>query len=348
MIKVSIIVPVYNVDKYLRRCIESIMNQTLKEIEIILVDDGSTDKSSMICDEYAKLDNRIKIIHKANGGLSDARNKGLDMVRGKYIGFVDSDDFVSIDMFNHLYNNSINADIVSCEYIKFYSDDYRNFKKNSKKIKMKEFNNVEALENYFGEYHDKREIQTVVWNKIYKKELFEDIRFPFGKLYEDGYVTYKLLYKSRKIVHLYEELYYYFQREDSLVRSEFSLKVLKSYDDRREMFKFLYDKVPSINNRSAQLYIDKYFTLYKQIIKSKSKDADIILFKYKIKNELKQDKRLIMEAEISSKLKLKVLLFIINYRFIYLFEYTNKKISLIKNIRNNMKNKIKLHKHNRV
>ncbi|MCR1823330.1 glycosyltransferase family 2 protein, partial [Terrisporobacter muris] len=261
---ISIIVPVYNVEQYIRRCLDSLINQTFKEIEIILVDDGSTDSSGRICDEYAKIDDRVKVIHKENGGLSDARNKGIDIAQGEYIGFVDSDDFVSLDMFQYMYSyNDIKADIVSCEYKKIYDNNKINTRDKSKKINVKEFNNIEALENYFGEYSDKREIQVVVWNKIYKKELFEDIRFPFGKLYEDGYVTYKLLYKAKKIIHLYEELYYYFQREGSLIRSEFSLNVLKSYDDRREIFRFLYDKVPSINSKSAQLYINKYLALYK-------------------------------------------------------------------------------------
>lgn len=322
MILVSIIVPVYNVEQYLERCLDSLVNQTLKDIEIILVDDGSTDDSGNICDKYAKKDKRIKVIHKENGGLSDARNIGLSIARGKYIGFVDSDDFISLDMYKKLFNciEHGNYDIASCEFKKVYEYNEKEIASNTMKIITKEYDNIQALENYFDEYTDKREMQTVVCNKIYRRELFDNIKFPYGKLYEDGYVTYKLLYKSKKVIHIYEELYYYFQREGSLIRSEFSLKVLKSYDDRREIFKFLYNKVPSINRKSAERYINKYFTLYKQIINFNSNDEEILLYKDKIKDDLKQDKKLLLKSGINNVLKLKLELFILNYKFIYFFE----------------------------
>ena len=322
MIAISIIVPVYNVEKYLERCLDSIINQTQNDLEIILVDDGSTDNSGNICDKYAIKDKRIKVIHKENKGLADARNCGLDLAQGECVSFIDGDDFIHPQMMEILYNNinNNNADIASCEFKKVYEYNKKEIASNTREIITREYDNIQALENYFGEYRDKKEMQIVVWNKIYRRELFDNIKFPYDKLYEDGYVTYKLLYKSKKIIHIYEELYYYFQREGSLIRSEFSLKVLRSYDDRREIFNFLYNKVPSINRKSAEGYINKYFTLYKQIISSNTNDEEILLYKDKIKNDLKQDKKLLLKSGINNLLKLKLVFFILNYKFIYFFE----------------------------
>ena len=183
---ISIIVPVYNVEKYLNRCFDSILNQTFTDFELILVDDGSTDNSGIICYEYKTKDNRIKVIHKENGGLSSARNAGLDIARGKYIGFVDSDDFINKDMYKILFDTiqANNSDMVICDYYKVNEDDinkFRNLKCNCENIKIKNLNNLESIDNLFltGEKF------IYAWNKLYKRELFNDLRYEKGRIYEN-------------------------------------------------------------------------------------------------------------------------------------------------------------------
>ena len=201
MCKISVIVPVYNVERFLRECIESIISQTYKDLEIILVNDGSTDKSPLICEEYKKIDARVIVLHKENGGLSDARNKGIDISTGEYIGFVDSDDFIENDMYELLLNNikKVEADIATCGVI-------------SEKVKDKNFYKEEIIVNAHDGLKEmlmERSMNTSACDKLYKRSLFDEIRYPKDKLYEDLYTTYKLLHKANKIVISNQKKYYY-------------------------------------------------------------------------------------------------------------------------------------------
>lgn len=209
MIKVSVIVPIYNVEKYLRRCIDSLINQTLKEIEIILVNDGSTDKSQDIIDSYSKkYPERIISLIKKNGGLSDARNYGLPYAKGKYIGFVDSDDYVDEKMFQLLFESAEenSADIVTCDYYKVYGD---------KKILVKSRN-----------FENKNDMLiaplAAAWNKIYRREMLEKsgIIFPKGLIYEDTEFYAKLAMYCNKISYVEKPLVYYVQRVGSIANSQ--------------------------------------------------------------------------------------------------------------------------------
>lgn len=211
---ISIIVPIYNVEKYLKRCIDSIVNQTYKKLEIILVDDGSTDKSSNICDNYAKEDNRIKVIHKKNGGISETRNIGIENCQGKFIGFVDPDDYIGKDLYNILHHNLIesDSDISICNFktFEFESIDFTNI------IGYIQYNNIDALKELIFD----KKITSHLWNKLYKKELFDSIKFPLNKIYEDLSVMYLLFYKSKKIVFSNSIQYGYYQRANSLCNSK--------------------------------------------------------------------------------------------------------------------------------
>lgn len=223
--KVSIIVPVYNVERYLNKCIDSILSQTFKDFELILVDDGSTDSSSQICDEYLKKDNRIKVIHKNNGGLSSARNIGLDMAKGEYISFIDSDDYVSNKYIEILYTDILNndADISICEN--------KRFKKNSENLLECINLNIDILnpEKALLNLYDKdRMTYVIVCGKMYKKSLFNDIRFPPNKINEDSFVIYKLYIKSKKIVYNNSKLYFYRRTENSIMNKKFTKK---NFDD---------------------------------------------------------------------------------------------------------------------
>lgn len=207
---ISVIVPVYKTESYLARCINSIINQTYKNLEIILIDDGSPYQCGMICDEYAARDPRIKVIHQQNAGLSTARNAGLKIASGHYIGFVDSDDWIDADMFEILYKgaSTFKAQIAICGF--YYAGGRKHKEVREKDITL--YNRRDALNNLLRD----ETVTNHVWNKLFKKELFEGIYFPDGRNYEDRVVTYKLFEKAERIVFLNSSKYYYLRRDDSI------------------------------------------------------------------------------------------------------------------------------------
>ncbi len=210
---ISVIIPIYKVEYYIHKCIDSVLNQSYKNLEIILVDKGPPDRCGGICDEYAMVDNRIKVIHKENGGLSDARNVGIESATGSYITLIDGDDWIHNKYIEKLYKliKIKNADIAVCNFIKTYTE---NVPQVEDEIIICEFSNIEALKQLTDKYY----IQMVVaWGKLYKKELFEHIRYPLGKTHEDEFTTHKLLFKASKIVFTTEPLLYYRQRKDSIM-----------------------------------------------------------------------------------------------------------------------------------
>ncbi len=219
---ISIIMPIYKAEDYLNNSITSILNQTLENFELILVDDGSPDNSGKICDELALNDNRIKVIHKENGGASTARNAGLDIAQGEFIAFVDSDDWIEPNMFETLFNlaKEHNADISQCNYIKVENEDEKII--NDDKEIIISFNNIESLNNLYNEMY----VSTVVlWNKIYKKSLFNKIRFPNMRIFEDEAIMYKLLFESKKLVYTNKKLYYYRNTPDSIMDAKFDKNI---------------------------------------------------------------------------------------------------------------------------
>lgn len=209
--KISIIVPVYKVEQYIHKCVDSILAQTFTDFELILVDDGSPDNCGEICDEYAVNDNRIKVIHKENGGLASARNAGLDIVKGDYIGFVDSDDWIEKDMYELLYNMCIknNCDIASCTSKIYYSD--KIVITGTHPLIIHDRN--EAMKTMLeGELYDE-----VVWTKLFKRSLLKDIKFPVGMTYEDTAFTYKVIHRSEKVCCIGKPKYNYIKRDNSMM-----------------------------------------------------------------------------------------------------------------------------------
>ncbi len=246
---ISIIVPVYNVEAYLKRCIESIINQTYKDIEIILVDDGSTDNSSKICDEYKNKDKRIKVIHKVNGGLSSARNRGLDIAKGKYIGFVDSDDYISPKMYEILYKELINnkADMAMCDSI---------YIKNDNKIindyNITIFTKKDAIKRLLT---TDNKVNPSAWNKLYKKELFKNIRYPIGFVYEDIITTYLIINKCKKIVYLNCKLYKYNVRNNSIINYKNKNTIYNKLEIVEKRAKLIKKEYPDYLNLVINNYI---------------------------------------------------------------------------------------------
>ncbi|AMQ07887.1 glycosyltransferase family 2 protein [Sporosarcina psychrophila] len=233
---VSIIVPIYKVEKYLHRCVESILNQTYKNLEIVLVNDGSPDGCGEICDEYAKLDERVKVIHKNNGGLSDARNAGIEIAKGEYITFIDSDDWIHVGYIEKLYKllKKTDSDISVGNFIRISTENTQ--VENSKEV-VYEYSNIEALEQLLGEFY----VQMVIaCGKLYKRKLFDDIRFPLGRIHEDEFTTYKLIYKAKKVVLTTSQLLYYWQRENSIMGVGFNIKnrlhAMDAFKERADFF----------------------------------------------------------------------------------------------------------------
>ena len=275
---ISIIIPIHNTALYLIRCLESIINQTLKPIEIICVNDGSTDSSLEILASYQKIDSRIKIITQEYKGVSEARNIGINNAIGTYIGFVDSDDYISPEMFEKLYNaiKKNNTDIVVCNY----------FKKEKEEIKPNSKKNSYLIDNesqYLEELLLDENIQNYLWTRLYKKELFKDIKFPKDKVFEDIFISTDLIGRIDSAYYLEEPLYCYCIREDSIT-NKIDKKVIddaiESYYNRYLKIKDHYKELEETNVFSMLKWLsgfkkcfdikdefhEKYKTILKEII----------------------------------------------------------------------------------
>lgn len=240
---ISIIVPVYNVEKYLDSCLKSLCNQSYKNIEIILVDDGATDNSGKMCDDWTKKDSRIVAYHKKNGGLSDARNYGIPYANGDIIAFVDSDDIVSENMISYLYDLMVkeDADISICDPAHFYPDKENKFEEGTF---TKSFNSEDAI----CEMLYQTSFLVSAWAKLYKKSVFNDVLFPVGMLFEDSAVMYKLFYNVNKVAYGNGKLYGYMHRENSITTAQFSKRDLDILTICKEMRDFAKDKSERIQN----------------------------------------------------------------------------------------------------
>ena len=219
---VSVIVPIYGVEEYLEKCINSIITQTYNNLEIVLVDDGSPDRCPKICDEYARKDSRIKVIHKKNGGLSDARNAGIDCACGEYFIFVDSDDWIESTMVEHLLNTckKYNVKLAACG---------RNITDGSE-IKGKAFEGAEIVystEEALNEILSGKSLDVAAWDKIYSRELFDNIRFPVGENNEDIAVFYKIVDSAGKVAHTGTTEYFYRSRPGSITKLKYSTDARK-------------------------------------------------------------------------------------------------------------------------
>lgn len=264
-VKITIIVPIYKVEKYLAKCIDSILNQTFKEFELILVNDGSPDSCGEICEEYSIRDKRVKVIHKKNGGLSSARNAGINIARGEYIAFVDSDDFIHKNMYEILYTNAINtsSDIVICDYFIVSEKEIIQDESCQIKIQPKTFTNIEALREL---YRDDRIKFVVAWNKLYKKSLFSKLRYKEGRIHEDEFIIHTILYECSKVSYLPVKLYFYLQTDNSIIRSPYNIKRLDRVYALRERVEF-FKKIKQLKlQHHAELkYIQSLFANYKNI-----------------------------------------------------------------------------------
>lgn len=294
---ISVIVPVYNTEKYLRKCIESIQEQTLSDIEIILVDDGSTDSSLSICESYKANDCRIVIIHKENGGLSSARNSGLDRAKSLYVGFVDSDDYIDKDMFYQLYHSLVEfaADISTCGvYDVFGHKTIVKTHKNERYV----LDRISACEMVLKQKLN----ATIMPNKLFRKDLFEGLRFPVGKVMEDDFICTKLFLRSNRVAVLTTPYYYYIHRPQSITTTRFrisDLDPIEAYDYNFELVKEAYPVL--IETMNARKCWARFYTLDK-LYRSQEEQSYPKLEK-ELLQYLKDRKRLILFGDFFSIIK---------------------------------------------
>lgn len=281
MVKFSVIVPVYKVEDYLPRCIESILNQTISDFELILVDDGSPDRSGAICDEYAARDCRIRVIHQANGGLSAARNTGIEWAlsnsESEWITFIDSDDWVHCRYLESLYRatQKYNTSISMCWLIKTEGEE----------VCPESFEAVlrstEEAYTYNGQM-----IASFACGRLYRKELFLNQRFPVGKLWEDMYVVHKILFQFRQIAVIEQPLYYYYRNPDSIIRGKWSEKkkdIITANEE--EIFPFFKERYPSV----YKLALNGYYEVLTGSIgmaREAACDADVKELRHKLRKSM--------------------------------------------------------------
>lgn len=242
---ISIIVPIYNVEPYLRRCVESLLKQSYADFEMILVDDGSPDNCGAICDEYAAMDHRVQVIHKPNGGLSDARNAGLAIARGEYIAFVDSDDWVAEDYLERLRFalSETGADICECDVIKTSGEET-----SSEQGTPVAYETEGALTQLINDGVFRQH----VWNKLYRREVISDILFPKGKTNEDEFWTYQVFGNAKKVAKISDILYFYFQRPGSIMGETYSLKRLDALEAKLQRQKYIDTRFPQLSVQTKQ------------------------------------------------------------------------------------------------
>ncbi len=318
---ISVIVPVYNVEKYIRKCLDSIINQSYKNLEIIVINDGSTDASGQICDDYAKKDSRVKVIHQKNKGLSNARNTGINHASGAYITFADSDDWMEPEMYQVLYKNLIDhqADISICGS--------KNVSRNSEKIrnrrpKIIKYTQAEYVKKYLK--IGSQSCEYYVWNKLYKKELITDDQYPANLTSEDVLGTYKAILRAKTVTVTTQPLYHYRQNDGSIT-SSFSTKDFDLLE--------IWDKVVKYTEKNAPQYLDyailnrkriNLTLLYRIAINGAANQPDYSTIIRDLMNNLKNDKHTLLHSPIPFTRKILTFLFCINYKLTANFLYTLK------------------------
>ena len=315
MPKVSVIVPVYNVEKYVKKCILSILNQTYSNLEIIVVNDGSTDSSLEIIKELSIKDSRIKIYSKENGGLSSARNYGLKYSSGRYVGFIDIDDYIESNMFETLYYNLVSnsCDMAACGYQMVYE--------NGKKININDGNKLQVYDRNesFKKMFKQNNLGMIFCNKLFKKELFDNIFFPEGKYFEDINTMYKIVNKIEKCVYAPDIKYYYLQRGSSIngksfKEKKFNNKIYDLYDATMEVYKFIKEKYQLLLYDASISSINYLLRVNNKLIKHNVKNKDVV---NNTKNIINSNfKKIIKDKEIGFKRKIQYLLFA-KFNFIY-------------------------------
>ena len=305
MPEISIIIPVYRVEDYLRQCVDSILAQTFSDIEVILVDDGSPDACGTICDQYAEKDARVKVIHKPNGGVSSARNAGLEAATGSLIGFVDGDDYVAPDMYEFLRDKLLasGADIAACgAYMCFQNHTILRCKRN--------FHGLVNTETAYKLMLEGNVIHAFVTDKLYRRHCFDKIRYPQGMTFEDIYIYGDLM---RRVSGVYIDTtpkYYYVQRGTSIVNQSFTPKdfnIIRALEHNREIIRTHY---PALQAHIDGRILREYRFVFNKLWKGKRSDPQIRLYKQDVSRRLRKSLGDFLKNHTVSKKDKGLLLFI--------------------------------------
>lgn len=304
---ITVIVPVYNGEAYIEKCFKSILNQTYKNLEIIIINDGSRDKSPGICDKFAELDERIIVVHQENIGLSSVRNKGLDMASGEFIGFVDSDDSIHPRMYEILESllHDNNADIAMCEIAKVYNANINeHIRKSEKTITEQQAYFIQQDEAFRNLFNERNLVMVVPWNKLYKREIFKRVRFSDGKVHDDEFVAHHIIQAANKFIFTEAVLYYYFHNEDSFTNEKYNLKRLDAIEaikDRVLLFELKKDNELLQMGSNTYLHliiihyylVQKHFPIEKEIMENLKTKFRTEFKKYK--NILSKKNRIVLK-----------------------------------------------------
>lgn len=272
---ISVIVPAYKVEAYLERCVESVRRQSYQNLEIILVDDGSPDGCPAICDACAREDDRIRVIHQKNAGLSGARNAGIEIAKGEYLAFVDSDDYVAADFIEALYRliQETGCGIAQCRFAYVQGEALKEEKKNDWKI----YRGLSLMQQLYGD-EEEATYFVVAWNKLYKKELFRNIRYPVGRIHEDEATTYRLFHESKKLAFLDRALYGYFTENTGSITARFTEKRLQWLTANEERVDFFRENqyeelLPDVYRKLCDACITFYFRCTPEVENAKELKA---------------------------------------------------------------------------
>ncbi|MCR5485110.1 MAG: glycosyltransferase [Clostridiales bacterium] len=264
------IIPVYNEERYLEECLDSVVGQTYGDLDIIIVDDGSTDRSGDICDRYAESDERVSVIHKENGGLSSARNAGLDAAKGEYLAFIDSDDYIAKDMIENMLDvlKRHDADIVKCNFVRVREGKPSSDCSDDTGAETV-YSSKEAVKSFLTEkYSRKKAFAVSACNALYKTETVKDIRFPEGLLYEDGFYSPVAFLAAETLVHVDRTFYYYRASPDSITARGVTEKSLESLDDWEFIYNRIYEKYPETAFLAVPRWIRRFLQIYDNLLKN--------------------------------------------------------------------------------
>ncbi len=311
---ISLIVPVYNMEKYLDRCMNSIEKQTYQNLEIILVDDGSTDASPQMCDDYAAKNERIKVVHKANGGLSDARNAGLAVATGSYIGYVDSDDWIEPDMYQRMYEACVthDADVAVCRYASVYPE--QTIKEGSDRVYV--FSRDELVEKYIVD-DDSIIIYNSVWSKLFRRSIVEGEFFPVGHNSEDIMYTTKSFCKARRGVYIDRCLYNYVQsREGSIMNTNRTERMFRDeIPFWREHIAYIRENVSeSMGDKAAFWFYRRMLAYYLDLASVKNTEDGASILADMLQKERKEVKRVYLQGKVKQGDMIRMKLFLFSPR----------------------------------
>ena len=312
---VSIIVPVYNVSPFIEKCVSSLLSQTYTNLEILLVDDGSPDDCPMICDVFARRDDRVKVIHQKNAGLSAARNAGIRAATGEYLAFVDGDDFVASDFIEVLLNacQEHHAQMAACGFWEYYSEEKKTV------VCVDETMVLSSQEAIIDIFTMKSRVQVMAWNKLYARELVKDtdIRYPEGCIHEDVFTTYRYCAVAEKVVCVPTPGYYYVQRPGSIISQKFSPKRLQLLDAVKSIRSFVEEKAPVYNEAYCYYLFMNYLTIINAMADNKYYDRRLFC---EMRRHIQNDwPKLKNNAYMGKKNKLTYFLLFFGMRGYYVF-----------------------------